>query len=106
MTREYTIKLQVLIQIHDQRSCNHFFFVCFNSNLHQVKHASCKFFKLWHEKRIKNAEFNASDTIWYCGAGGGFRTHDLQIMSIALHGEAGTLGQAELLRHEIKSTVC
>ena len=32
-------------------------------------------------------------------AGGGFRTHDLQIMSIAFYGETGTLGQAELPRH-------
>ena len=35
-----------------------------------------------------------------CNAGGGFRTHDLQIMSIALYVETGTLGQAELLRHK------
>ena len=33
-------------------------------------------------------------------AGGGFRTHDLQIMSIAFYGETGTLDQAELPRHE------
>ena len=32
-------------------------------------------------------------------AGGGFRTHDLQIMSIAFFGETGTLDQAELPRH-------
>ena len=48
-------------------------------------------------------EFNASDTI-FCVPEVGL--HDLQIMSIALHGEAGTLGQAELLRHETKPTVC
>ena len=33
-------------------------------------------------------------------AGGGFRTHDLQIMSIAFYGETGTLDQAELPRHK------
>ena len=36
----------------------------------------------------------------YVNAGGGFRTHDLQIMSIAFYGETGTLDQAELPRHE------
>jgi len=38
-------------------------------------------------------------------AGGGFRTHDLQIMSIALFGEAGTLGQAELPRHSTRESL-
>ena len=41
-----------------------------------------------------------ADTNVLCNAGGGFRTHDLQIMSIALYVETGTLGQAELLRHK------
>ena len=40
-----------------------------------------------------------------CSAGGGFRTHDLQIMSIASCGEAGTLGQAELPRHEFRDVL-
>ena len=41
-------------------------------------------------------------TIMYTG--GGFRTHDLQIMSIALYEETGTLGQAELPRHKLRLT--
>ena len=28
-----------------------------------IGYCEYEFFKLWHEKRIKNAEFNASDTI-------------------------------------------